>query len=226
MKKVAVVLAILAAIIGVAIVLYRLAYPTYTYRYRMTVNVDTPQGLRSGSSVIESRFERFPEFNGYSSSAKARGEAVFVDLGKGRQVIALLAAGRNGANVDYPQWIIFSTFNVDVDKNDQMRALERSTDSKVLPPKEYPTFVTFGDLNDPMTARVVPLDEFENVFGAGVKLRDVTIEMTKDAVTRGIEAKLPWWKNQGRPASLALRAASLITGAGIDAESAFRRNSR
>ena len=41
---------------------------TYTYRYRITVEVDTPQGLRTGSSVWESSVE---EEAGSGTTAKA-----------------------------------------------------------------------------------------------------------------------------------------------------------
>ena len=34
-----------------------------------------------------------------------------------------------------------------------------------LPSSYVPTFVTFSDLNDPKTARVVRPDQFEQVFG-------------------------------------------------------------
>jgi hypothetical protein len=49
------------------------------------------------------------------------------------------------------------------------------------------------DLNDPSNARVVRPDEFEAVFGPGVRFKRVWIEMTDEPVTRGIEKKFPWW---------------------------------
>ena len=63
------------------------------YRYRMTVEVETPEGLRSGSSVIEvsssiASKETFPMPN--KVSTQVHGEAVAVDLGKGRVLFALL----------------------------------------------------------------------------------------------------------------------------------------
>ena len=70
------ILAIVAAIILAPLCFYfgyRLLYPTYTYRYRLALEVETPDGIRSGSSVIEVRYETFPDFNGrdhVSRSAK------------------------------------------------------------------------------------------------------------------------------------------------------------
>ena len=58
-----------------------------------------------------------------------------------------------------------------------------------------PTFVTFADLNDPKTARVVSPKDFEGVFGPGVQLKRVEIEMTRERITRGIDRRIPWIGN-------------------------------
>ena len=63
------------------------------YRYRMTVEVETPEGLKSGSSVIEvsssiASKDAFPIPS--KVSTQVHGEAVAVDLGKGRVLFALL----------------------------------------------------------------------------------------------------------------------------------------
>ena len=65
-------------------------------------------------------------------------------------------------------------------------------DSAPLTCDLVPTLVTFTDLNNPTTARVVRPDEFPAAFGAGVRLRGARIEMTADPVTSGIEKKLTW----------------------------------
>jgi len=41
-------------------VLYKISYPTQTYRYRMTVNVEVDGQMRSGSSVIEVKVAEQP----------------------------------------------------------------------------------------------------------------------------------------------------------------------
>jgi hypothetical protein len=65
---------------------WALAYPTSHHRFRLTVNVETPTGLRSGSSVMETVVERQPGWFGLHSGGHLTipslvGEAVFVDLG-------------------------------------------------------------------------------------------------------------------------------------------------
>ena len=51
-------LGIACAAIVAGFVLYKINYPTYTYRYRMTVNVEVDGQMRSGSSVIEVRVSK------------------------------------------------------------------------------------------------------------------------------------------------------------------------
>lgn len=185
-------LVVVAGIIGFGWLAYRSSFPTYTYRYRMIVNVETPDGLRSASSVIQVSWRKQPQLlvpvPPYHPSAE--GEAVFVDLGNGRNLIALLAGGVNGADVDYVIHAPQHASGLDFSEASKPR-LPYLTGRWTLPEGKLPTFVTFTDLNDPLSARVMPPDQFESVFGPGIRLRDVTIEMTKDDVTRGIEGKLP-----------------------------------
>jgi hypothetical protein len=93
-------------IVGLKLV-WALAYPTSHHRFRLTVNVETPTGLRSGSSVMETVVERFPGWVGLREGQLATptliGEAAFVELGstpdgKPANLIALLAWGDRGTS--------------------------------------------------------------------------------------------------------------------------------
>jgi len=200
---------------------------TYTYRYRLTIEVETPAGAKSSASVIEVSIREkaswVPQTGGVTPSA--RGEAVFVDLGGGRNVIALLASGPNASNVDYPYYIVPTHFHLSNDHSALMKysGLQGQWD---LPAQTLPTLVTFSDLNDPKTARLVRPEEFESVFGKGVHFKRASVEMTNEPVTTGIEKQLPWWNNPGRPANEAYRAwlAGETRGPSIGPETLFKRN--
>jgi hypothetical protein len=217
-------LGIVALIVG-AVLFYKGVFPTYTYRYRMTVEVTVDGVVHSGSSVIEVRLVRQPQVLSGVPRVRAEltGEAVFVDLGKGRNVIALLASGPNGSNVDYPSYLVSKHFRLSMWDDWDLAKYSELRGRWDLPANQLPTFVTFADLNDPKSARVVSLNEFKRVFGPDVHLKRVEIEMTNAPVTLELEAKLPWWASSRRPAAVALRAAHLTTGSSIDAESAFVR---
>ncbi len=64
------------------------------HRFRLTVEVDTPDVPRSAASVIEVERKaiRWP-VRGGRYAHHVRGEAVYVDLGGGRNVVAVLAHG-------------------------------------------------------------------------------------------------------------------------------------
>jgi hypothetical protein len=107
-----------------------------------------------------------------------------------------------------------------------------------LPPDYIPTLVTFTDLNDPKTARVVQPEKFEQEFGPGVRFKRAWLEtvsrgiwplnlldITGEPITWEIEQKLPWWNRPGRPAVEAWRAwlAGQTTGSAIGPETLFQR---
>jgi len=172
---------------------WKLIYPTYTYRYRMTVNVEFDGKLYPGYSVIELRLRRQPKLlpEVPAVTAKVSGEAVFIDLGSGKNIFAVLASGPIGTNYDYPKQLVPEHFNLSYSDED-LGKFEKLQGKWKLPPDRLPTFATFTDLNDPKTARTVAPQDFGSAFGSGARLQDVEIEMTTDAVTRNIQKTLPW----------------------------------
>ncbi len=169
-------------------------FTTERIRQRVTVEIETPAGLRTGSSVTEvtSTHQKLVS----SSRASARGEAVYVDLGGGRHVIALLAGGPKGGYVDWPYYLHRLVAGGVVGTNEQTMALamKRKGQAVDLPPAELPTLVTFADLSDPATVRVVPPTEegFAAAFGAGHALRRMTVEMVSPGVWPFSLIPAPW----------------------------------
>ena len=186
------IVAVLVSLLGVSYLAYHITFPDYTRRFRLTIEVETPDGVKSGSSVIETRFFSsgcwLPEACGMR--AQARGEAVFVDLGHSKNLIALLGWGPKGADQEKLYELTRAALapGRKVNWEDEYK-LKGEGD---LPPAYVPTFVIFGDLNDPKTARVVRLDQFEQVLGLSAHFKRAWIETTNDPVTRKIEQILPW----------------------------------
>lgn len=181
---------------------YRFLYPVYTYRYRLSFEVDAPGGIRSGSSVVQVKYETTPNLNGSDHVSRVSGDAIFIDLGDGKSIVALLASGVAGENVDYPAKIVFVAFHLNGNDPDAPRQLERLEGRRdfefsdggayELAKNILPTFVTFSDVTNPKTVQIVPPALFDQVLGAGIKLRRFSIEMTKDAATQEINKKLLW----------------------------------
>lgn len=185
---------IAVVVVVISVVFFKIAYPTYSYRYRMTVNVEVDGQLRSGSSVIEAQVSRQPVFlpDVNPLEYSERGEAIFVDLGQQRNIVALLASGPYAERSAYPSFVVPLHFKLNLFDSRQLASLPTLRGRWDLADQDSPTLVTFSNLGDPATARVLRADQLEQAFGPGVRWRGIVVEMTTDAVTHDIESKLPW----------------------------------
>lgn len=169
-------------------------YPTYTYRYRMQVSVQVGDQLKTGSSVIQVRLERQPPGFPNAVVQTISGEAVFVELGAGRNVLALLGSGPNSLTYDYPAYVVPRHFKLDYTDSD-LPKFPSLQGSWALSAAEMPTLVSFADINDPKSARVLDPQNLAATLGADVSLKDIVVEMTDAPVTRRIFSLVPWLRN-------------------------------
>ena len=188
-------LGIIALTVVGVFALYKLSYPTYAYRYRMTVNVEIDGQMRSGSSVIEVRVSKqlafLPTVNRLAYAGE--GEAVYVDLGVHGSMVALLASGTYANDAEYPLYLVHRLhFNLDIFDDRKLASLPSLRGKWELPSNELPTLVTFSDPNNSASLRGIRPEQLEQTFGPNVHWRGVVIEMTTDPVTRGLEARLPF----------------------------------
>jgi hypothetical protein len=72
------------------------------------------------------------------------------------------------------------------------RAIAEERPAFALYPHEYPLFVRFRDINDATSVEKVDAADM-SALGPGVNLRRITIRVTEDKVTGGIEKRFPWW---------------------------------
>ena len=63
--------------------------------------------------------------------------------------------------------------------------LEDLREIRDIAPQHYPLLVTFTDINDPKTVKKVDPEDLAAVFGPGVSLKRITLEITDEAVTEG-----------------------------------------
>jgi hypothetical protein len=158
------------------------AFNTHTVRFQLMVEIETPDGMKTGSSVIETNWTWQPPVAGIPFTTHVRGEAVFVDLGSGKHVIALLVSGAAGEGVDWPSYL-WQTFQQIREVEDVWRVLSPTRAVSEVQIRWLPTFVHFSDINDPTSARVVyavgsdeiKVDRFQQVFGPGFRFRRMTV---------------------------------------------------
>lgn len=208
-----------------------------TWRYKMTVVVETPEGLKSGYAVREMGNDSVGSFiPEVGNPADVRGEAVVVDLGKRGTLFALIS---HQSDLEFYNAfpVPGKPFNNGGSTPEGIKyyaSLPVGTKGTLNPeyPPGYPKLVTFKDMNDPKSITEVQIwerkkdglfflkgDRTEDLFGKGVKLKDITLEITDESVTWGIVDKyLPatfsnviqlHWKNL--PLQERARLADLIT---------------
>ncbi|MCC6597234.1 MAG: hypothetical protein IT559_00390 [Alphaproteobacteria bacterium] len=185
----------------------------YSWRYKMTVEIETPEGIRSGSAVREvditqkvigwSDVNKKPH---YSTKRNVSGEAVVVDLGERGKIFALID---DRAYAD-----VLRAFDVTGYENAAKLPVGSKTEFKCDGHPYCPKMVTFTDMNDPKTVKLVyvdktyangqdQVDSFEEYFGGGVRLKSITVEMTEESITQKIDEYLTdeyyenfkeWWQ--------------------------------
>lgn len=169
-----------------------------SYRFRMTVEVETPNGLRTGSSVYEfvaaKNTMRLLADEAYGA-VLTRGEATIIELDDG-PVFVLLKTPVAGVDLGGEATDALLATLPDGGGDDYIAAMNdlggwfADPVSAELPREKWPLMVRFGDLNDPTSVKRVDPDSL------GVKR--ILLETTTDDVSVGIKKKLPWFREAWR----------------------------
>lgn len=171
-----------------------------SYRFRMTVEVDTPEGLRSGSSVYEVTAGRPISFLPGMANREwtIRGEATAVDLPGGRTLFALL---KTAAHFDDMMGLsmatLFPRFAIEgYDVVGVAAKLARGDypGPTAVRPENYPLLVTFSNVADPATVEAIDPSNLGATFGPRFALSRIVVELTNAVVTRAVEKRLKWLK--------------------------------
>jgi hypothetical protein len=191
-----------------------------TYHYRLTFYVDTPEGPRQGSNVIEvdTRFydgvfgAELKSMEGVESRnpkyfTTLKGEATSIDLGSRGVLFSLLVGDQRRIGQDYPDkpyivadwafplWYHAGTIGLDGKYRDYLDELIRRKPKVGVDLTYVPMLVRFDDMNAPTSVKIVDPFNLAESFGPGVALRRVTFEITDETATSGISAQLPWLEN-------------------------------
>jgi hypothetical protein len=202
------------------------------HKYRLTVEVDTPDGLKAASGVLSVHPDRGYSRRGHTAT---KGDAVFVDLGGGKNLVALLAHIDKTVDLDDINYVALRAYKA-AGRNPSFNEMSRMTGVVAVTGALIPVLVSFAEPSDPSTARNVAPDGLEAAFGKGFRLHGMTAEVVPNGfwpldfggplgepVTRGIEAKLKWLNTADGSAAVAVKAAGLPTAEPFDAREAFTR---
>jgi hypothetical protein len=174
------------------------------WQQKLTLYIDIPQGEVVASAVYGVRLSDdigglFDLPDGKPVQTRVTGEAVVAKLPNGKYLFALMK-GKDSAGDAYGQ--IQTTFaDVSPETRDEKRAplakwmkrVKQQKDARVLPARAYPLLVTFDDVSEPKSVRLVDPADLAATFGAGYALREITLQITREPVTEGVvEGVLGW----------------------------------
>lgn len=194
-------------------------YPAY--RYRVTVEVETPQGLRRGSSVIEVQTTAGGPYSisgggGGGIATRVTGEAAAIDLPNGETLFMLITGGDGSLDwatnayaleVPYPtkaeveartgagQWNENAAFDLWMERVEDSHGrlpLRRWRIFGASKMSGWPMLVRFKNIHDPASVESVDPDDLGATLGKGYRVRDVYVEKTDAPVNAGITTRLPW----------------------------------
>ena len=172
----------------------------YIWHQKMTIEVEVNGQLYTGASVVKVTVQESEPLRkqlGYPLHFGAKGEAAFVELPGSRYLFALLDGGPPDSG---PQTNALNIFQDQLPRKglERFAVLSTSRFKTEIPRSHYPLLVTFTDLTDPTTVKVVDPDNLAATFGPGVSLKRLTLEITDEPVTEGkIESVLGWLKTIG-----------------------------
>ena len=161
------------------------------WNQKLTVEVSTPDGVKSGSSVVgfsASIGQQFASSSAFSYSVT--GEATVVEVAPGKYLFALLDGANELGRATFENQLPQGTVE------DRYQVLEKIRGKADVPRDHYPMLVTFADINDPKTVHEMKPDQVSSIFGAGYSLKSITLEITDEPITEGkVESVLGWIKS-------------------------------
>jgi hypothetical protein len=188
---------------------------TAEVRYKVTVEVDDMGTHRSGTSVWSFKLSEPTVALASPYDAEFKGEAVAVDLGN-RQVLFALLKDENGGLGTVQLWPEH-LFKDLTSGSERIRNIRQTASNEGVsrelprfrpaishsrePFVNYPLLVRFRALDRPDSVEAVPPDALDKAFGAGVKLKRISVQITDEPVTDGIKKRLPWLEEVGRARS-------------------------
>jgi len=181
----AVVLLVLA--IGLSYALKDYVFPT-TWRYKITVEIDTPEGIKSGSAVREVRayknIARFLNPDVQDISYEVIGEAVVINLDGNRKLFGLINeySYKDVFNAIYGGSCCFNFDDLSQIKLNEKAELKN----------DLPAFVIFSDENDPKSIIGAGISKMSIILGNGVAHKRTIIEITDEPISHNILKILPW----------------------------------
>jgi hypothetical protein len=169
-----------------------------SFRYKLTLSVNTPDGVKTAFNVVELDYETV-KFPMSGTPHNVHGQGLYLDLGPGRPpLIAMLTRiPRPEDNLatwsrmwrdDSPAYIIAKHCHIEptgyqIELVEQIRLCHGPIN---LTAEELPELVTFSDIQDPESAKSVNPANLSASLGPEISWQRKTIEITDEPITKDI----------------------------------------
>ena len=171
------------------------AYSGKSYRFRMTVEVETPQGLVTGSSVYEVTAKKLLSLTSEAraGSGGTKGQALILNLPNGPVFVTLkMPVAGDHLGIRATRALLPGTRAGDIDAN--LAAVGElggwfANYRAELPREHWPLMVRFGDVDMPTSA--------EPVDPGAIGVKRILLETTSDDVSTDIKNTLKWLGTEG-----------------------------
>tara|TARA_R110002167_G_scaffold366427_1_gene596649 strand:- start:28808 stop:29344 length:537 start_codon:yes stop_codon:yes gene_type:complete len=138
----------------------------------------------------------FPEARGIRS--RISGEAVVLEVAPDRYLFVMLDGVEKLARKTFKQF----PYTYDLGFKQWARSVKRYRGEDVVPPDAYPQMVTFDDINDPMSVRLVDPANLSEVFGVGYVLEGMTLQNVEEPITTGVVQSVLMWLGKSPEATV------------------------
>ena len=173
-----------------------------TWNQKLTLHINTPEGLATASSVGKLSYSaghRLYDPIIVPSSTKFEGEAIVAKLGS-RYLFVL----NERANIMlFHAWRAQHKERITLSRAGKY--LQRQETPLVVPIRDslnFPRFVTFEDLTDPTSVRLVDPLDLASIFGEVISFKKLTISVTNEDVAEDVVEGLLEWLSDVAPGQL------------------------
>ena len=175
-------------------------------RYRLTLEVDTPDGVKTGSSVWRQLviWDDGPLAGlngGVGARTSIQGEAVTVDLGERGWLFCMMTHDmsrlKTSRDADFLLGAAFphTQENWELWFRDIKSQAAKDPRPRETPLKDLPLLARFRNPDRPLEAELVDPEHLDRVFGESVTLRRATIQIVAEQVTWSIYDRWPWTRD-------------------------------
>jgi hypothetical protein len=222
-------LGIPAGLLILAVVVFRLNFYDIHVRYRLTVEVQDGDQLKTGSSVVEALYDIQPtwSWSGPGNYTRVVGYAPTVDLGD-KGLLFLSFSNATPTPEERARWSVyfcgadsmyclpFEAYGQrDVrthyyDREASLKTLLRQSGPRDVPFVVLPKLARFRNGDDPRLLVHVSPDNLAAAFGPGVELKRVVLQLTDDPVSPMPETWPQWLKQAGQEEGTSVLVSSLV----------------